>query len=103
MHTGEGVCTTLLVAQYLETKAESKDSQLSLTAVDWFIRTVSTVIITVTEGPCCWYTATCVVTFDQVFTACYTYTPNIVQIPVHAVLTNSFSKFNCFDNTSLAI
>jgi len=35
---------------------------MSLTAVDWFIRPITTVIMTVTEVPCPVDTATCVVT-----------------------------------------
>jgi len=49
-----------------------EQTEISLTAVVWFIRLVSTVIVTITEVLCGPETAACVVTFHLVFTACYT-------------------------------
>jgi len=45
--------------------------RVSLTAVFWFIRRVSTVVVTITEGFCGWYTAAWVVTLQLVCSACY--------------------------------
>jgi len=68
----------------LTTKTTVEQTEISLTAVVWFIRHVSTVIAAITEVPLGLETAACVVTFHLVFTACYTVkTKTVSQITDH--------------------
>jgi len=59
---------------------------LSLTAVVWFIRPISTVIITVTEVPCCVDTTACIVTRELVLATCCKVTTNTHPRNMHASL-----------------
>ena len=66
---------------------------VSLTAVFWFIRRVSTVVVTITEVLCCWYTAAWVVTLELVCSACYSaVTKGLSQNTVHIRVTLQYEQ-----------
>jgi len=66
---------------------------VSLTAVFWFIRRVSTVVVTITEVFCCWYTAAWVVTLELVCSACYSAViKGLSQNTVHIRVTLQYEQ-----------
>jgi len=69
----------------ITTMTTVEQTEISLTAVVWFIRHVSTVISAITEVPCSPETAACVVTFHLVFTACYTVKTKTVSQITHYI------------------
>ena len=62
------------------------EAALSLTAVGRFITAIITVVTAITEIVCSVDTAACVVTFELVFSACYTVVTNIFTIQISLYL-----------------